>query len=47
MQLEWDLIENKSFDEKINTLTDSPLLSQILANRGIDTYEEPAQDDLL
>ena len=40
MQLEWELPVNKKFDEKINELTNSSVLSQILANRGIDTYEK-------
>lgn len=40
MQLEWELLENKSFDKKISELTGSDILSQILANRGIDSYEK-------
>ena len=40
MQLEWDLIKNKEFDTKINELTKSAVLSQIIANRGFDTYEK-------
>ncbi|MCQ2957388.1 MAG: single-stranded-DNA-specific exonuclease RecJ [Candidatus Gastranaerophilales bacterium] len=40
MQLEWELQENKPFEDKINELTGSKILSQILANRGIDTYEK-------
>ena len=40
MQLEWELPENQQFDEKINELTNSSILSQILANRGIDTYNK-------
>lgn len=40
MQLEWELKENKPFEEKINELTSCKILSQILANRGIDTYEK-------
>ena len=40
MQLEWENIENKPFDQEINELTGYEILSQILANRGIDTYEK-------
>ncbi len=40
MQLEWENFENKEFDKKINELTGNEILSQILANRGIDTYEK-------
>jgi len=40
MQLEWEISENKSYDKKINSLTNSEILSQILANRGIDTYDK-------
>ena len=40
MQLQWEPIENKDFDPKINELTDSNILSQIIANRGFDTYEK-------
>ena len=40
MQLEWELIENKKFDKRINDLTGFEVLSQILANRGIDTFEK-------
>jgi len=40
MQLEWELKENKPFEAGINALTESSILSQILANRGIDTVDK-------
>jgi len=40
MQLEWEVLENKNFDEKITELTGSKIISQIIANRGIDTVEK-------
>ena len=40
MQLQWELSENKEFESKITDLTGSVILSQILANRGIDTFEK-------
>ncbi len=40
MQLEWEQIENKIFDEKIDEITGSHVISQILANRGFDTEEK-------
>ena len=40
MQLEWDVLENKDFDEKIIGVVGSKIIAQILANRGIDTLEK-------
>ncbi len=40
MQLLWEIPENREYDKRTDELTGSSVLSQILANRGVDTYEK-------